>query len=880
MTKAKAPEKSEAMIGGKGAKLHWLVDLGLRVPEFFCIPKNAYLNWLQNGTLDPATNQTLQVELGKLPGEWFAIRSSATTEDGVTDSFAGILDTFLFVPRSKVSETVLRCFEATQSDRVAAYLKAKSPSGGPRLELAVVIQSMLNPFCSGVAFSRTPNADNSSSALILIEGGYGLGEGVVSGLVTVDRFSLDRLGREVEVKIGQKTQALRMKPGNEGGTEMQEVPAQLSELPILEAKHLQELTSAVVKIETALGSPVDVEWAYVDDQLHLLQARPITQPFPKLHTFIDTNLTESYPGWTSRLTRTFVPAMYTQVFTQTMRLMGYSTQRIRESSSLLNSLLSDHFGHLYYHLDCYYPILCLLPGGNRNLDAWHRMIGGNRQVTSAIQLARPLTWVERTRIGLKLLWILITRKFRAARFERQALARVEGLRKNLISADTEESPPLPLEEQARKLVKSFIHEVDATNDWGFPILNDVFVMRGLATVEGLLKSHHLPPSLLGSLIRTRTGVDSLKPLALLEDLLRDNQSHLCIKQLATEGKQGQSRLHGDQWKSALQGPRAAMVKGAIEDFLELYGDRAFEELKLECPTFRQEPLMLSELLSWMQPRESKAEPEAASLDSDAEALRALSKFSLKDRLPMKWARSFTQGAVHTREAARLMRGQYYGWVRQVALKLGDLLVEAFPGQLDSPKAVFLLSYPTLRKFAVDPSLKLADLLNEVVNERGKPENDPHHPVAYPEFYWAPASLQKGEVPYFARPKLEAISQPSAAGDFWLGVGASAGVRTGKALVIEKPLDALNYTDIEERILVTKTTDPAWIFLMSRCKGLISEKGSLLSHTAIVGRELGIPTVVGVDRITRNLRTDEMIQLDGAKGSVVRIDSPSPGDSNS
>jgi pyruvate,water dikinase len=106
------------------------------------------------------------------------------------------------------------------------------------------------------------------------------------------------------------------------------------------------------------------------------------------------------------------------------------------------------------------------------------------------------------------------------------------------------------------------------------------------------------------------------------------------------------------------------------------------------------------------------------------------------------------------------------------------------------------------------------------------------------------------------------------------MGASPGEITGKALVLQHPEEAFMIKDIENWILVTKNTDPAWVYIMARAKGLVSEKGSLLSHTAIIGRELKLPTVVGVSNATRIMKRGEKITINGATGEVFRNEADS------
>lgn len=103
-------------------------------------------------------------------------------------------------------------------------------------------------------------------------------------------------------------------------------------------------------------------------------------------------------------------------------------------------------------------------------------------------------------------------------------------------------------------------------------------------------------------------------------------------------------------------------------------------------------------------------------------------------------------------------------------------------------------------------------------------------------------------------------------DEMLGVPCSNGVVEGEAYIVT---DVKEASDVKDRILVTKMTDPGWVFLLAQAKGVISEKGSLLSHTAIISRELGIPAVVGIDNVMTTVINGDIIRLDGASG-VVKI----------
>jgi pyruvate,water dikinase len=101
-----------------------------------------------------------------------------------------------------------------------------------------------------------------------------------------------------------------------------------------------------------------------------------------------------------------------------------------------------------------------------------------------------------------------------------------------------------------------------------------------------------------------------------------------------------------------------------------------------------------------------------------------------------------------------------------------------------------------------------------------------------------------------------------------GTGCSAGLVTAEAVLVRNPAEA---GDVQGKVLIAEMTDPGWVFLMVSAAALVVEKGSLLSHTAIIGRELGVPTVVGVEGATALIRNGQVIQVNGQTGEIVFVD---------
>jgi phosphoenolpyruvate synthase/pyruvate phosphate dikinase len=225
------------LVGGKAAALCRLINAGFNVPPGFVITTLAH-----NHRLDFILD-----EFDKLGAQKVAVRSSAVAEDGAKDAWAGQLDTFLNVKRSELLDKVAACFKSANSDRAKAYARQKNTSSG---RVAVIIQKMVPAQISGVAFSSHPVTGNSNHAVI--ESVRGLGEKLVSGIITPDTHVIDKtFFKVIEKNIQNHTQNLT-------------------------DKQIKELMDAIIKIEKFFSHPVDIEWSRSAKELFILQSRPIT----------------------------------------------------------------------------------------------------------------------------------------------------------------------------------------------------------------------------------------------------------------------------------------------------------------------------------------------------------------------------------------------------------------------------------------------------------------------------------------------------------------------------------------------------------------------------------------------------------------------------
>jgi phosphoenolpyruvate synthase/pyruvate phosphate dikinase len=277
-----------ARLGGKAVSLNRLAGARFRIPPGFCLTTEAFLaqvatlpgadivaddptaladgstrqalvNGMLRGPLTASVAGALREPLGRLVDQRLgvygpprlAVRSSGVGEDGATASFAGLHDTELGLTADEVPSAVLRCWASLWSDRAIAYRSRRGLAldGGA---MAVVVQAMVPALAAAVIFTQHPVTGRSDQ--LLINAAPGLGEAMVSGLVTPDTIVVAKADRSVT----------EFTPGDSGGG------------PVLADDALAELVALCLDVEGAFGAPVDVEAAHATDGWYLLQARPIT----------------------------------------------------------------------------------------------------------------------------------------------------------------------------------------------------------------------------------------------------------------------------------------------------------------------------------------------------------------------------------------------------------------------------------------------------------------------------------------------------------------------------------------------------------------------------------------------------------------------------
>lgn len=780
-------------VGGKGAHLQKLVLWKAPVADFFVLTTETFKHYMQNNSLPSEVIKRFEDFFKKYPR--IALRSSMISEDNADSSFAGLFETLLDVTKDNWQSSLIQIYSSVKSDRVLEYIERKKLNVD--LQMAVVAQELIEVEKSGVIFTRSPV--NPTSA-IAIDAAFGMGEGVVSGHSDVDHYQFTRTKDLILLRSQNDKQ-------------------------VLTEEEQSKLIDLSLAMEKEIGIPSDIEWGIKNSKLYLFQIRPITRTFEPLTYFVDTNLSESYPGTVSPFTASFVQKAYENVFRESAEIMGASGAKLKVLTGHYAKLISCVDNHLYYNLEHYYAALRSLPGGEKNIDNWHKMIGGRITGQNIPVHRTELSKRETVSTLYSLLSLAFNRK-----------KKFDPFLKNLDSLRTEIESEMKRINNSKEASHFLNSLVDRPLGFGLTVVNDIFIMMGLGILTKALKKKGIEEDKVIDLLKTSDGVDSVKPLEHFNELVKSLSSGF-VDAFSNEHLQMGFNPYIEVFKN-LEAKGFRSDVAALRHFLEQYGDRSFEELKLESLPMRNNPVLVKELLVW-----ATKNPSLYKETTRKETTVELGWFLRK-------VIHFTRDSIAMREATRLWRGKFYHLLRQALLNLGEKL-KAEDSSWHQFQILDLFSVNHLEwKAYADGKLSREEIQKLMIERKNWQTKKQNYPEIIP---WASSE---------ALPDMNLVVTSGALE----GQGVSPGIAEGIALVLENPNDALS-SDFKNFILVTKNTDPAWVYIMSRSQGLVSEKGSLLSHTAIIGRELNIPTIVGVKMATQKIKNGERIRIDATKGTI-------------
>ena len=263
-----AEVRHDAEHGGKAAQLGAALRAGLPVPPGFALAHD-HVDAISHDPAHPSVRHVTDAFMAL--GGPVAVRSSAIGEDGASASFAGQHATVLGVVCAQTLVAAIKKVRASaHAPSAMAYRKRLGLDAAPRM--GVVVQRLVDADKAGVLFTKNPMTGHDER---VIEASWGLGEAVVAGLVTPDRYRVTRDARIVERAAGDKDLAIRLRA--DGGTHEVEIDAERATALCLDDADLNALHQLALRCEGHAKAPIDLEFAFVGDALYLLQQRAITR---------------------------------------------------------------------------------------------------------------------------------------------------------------------------------------------------------------------------------------------------------------------------------------------------------------------------------------------------------------------------------------------------------------------------------------------------------------------------------------------------------------------------------------------------------------------------------------------------------------------------
>lgn len=816
-----SPGGDAASLGGKGFNLGRLIRAGLSVPPAFCITAAAYRQSCQTDGAGPQASADLRRDIGtayqRLGGGLVAVRSSATCEDGDVASFAGLQETVLGVEgMTAVIEAIERCWRSMQTDLARAYRRQRNVDDS-QLAMAVVVQRLVPAETSGVLFTRDPLDSKGQS--LLIEAAWGLGEAIVAGQLNPDRFRLARQSGEIiERQIAEKT--IRQTVAG-----IEPVVGDARFAASLDNRQLAALFDLAKQVEEFFGGPRDVEWAWADGRLWLLQARPITVPdafereqlrreeIARLAALADPrgtvwaryNLAEVLAAptpMTWSIVRRFmsgrggVGLMY--------RDLGFDPDPIIDELGFNDLVCGRTFVNLSREAKAHF----------RRFPYHHPFADLKEHPEKAFY---PTPKPDPAQVNLRFiasLPLLLFQIYRAGRRLR--------------------SEPRSLPDRLRKeIFPQFAKEIVTARQIALVSLDDRQLLDRL---------HYWIARTLDDFARwsLRSAVLAADSIGRLEQMLSrvpdpDRDVSTTVRTLLAGVRPEPEADLG----AALQAFNVGTL--SREDFLDRFGHRGPQEMELATPRWRDDSRGLSPFSKSAEKKETvpfSVESLADGSQIVAQAVFPHSRIGNAWNAELQRARTF----LALRETGKhyLMLG--YELIRQALLEIArrfQLADDIFYLELEELPRV--IAGENLVATAAERRRRRSLLLTLEV----------------------PAILFSDDLAAIGRPP------PAPAAAQLRGTPVSVGVAEGVALVLHEPQSVDDLP--ADFILVCPSTDPAWLPLFLRSKGLIMETGGVLSHGAILAREFGLPAVAGIAQALATIRTGQRVRIDGNRGEVFVLD---------
>jgi len=852
-----------AMVGGKGANLGELSRIrGIHVPYGFCITTEAFKRIISetpsiHGLLDELAlleteDRNKISELGReirriietavIPHEIreaitsqlsgfedknaYAIRSSATSEDLPTASFAGQQDTYLnIIGQEAILSHVSKCWASLFTERAIIY-RLQNGFDHRNAYLSVVVQQLVFPDVSGIMFTADPVTSNRK--ILSIDASFGLGEALVSGLVNPDLYKVCN-GKIIDKKIASKKRAVYASKG--GGTGQQQIENEKQTRQALTDVQILQLEGLGRTIEEHFGRPQDIEWCLVEDTFYIVQSRPVTTLFPVPETIETGN-------------RVYISVGHQQMMTDAMKPLGVSLWQLRAVRPMFQA-----GGRLFVDVT---DGLAKLAARKDLLDAMQQhdplIKDALQTISERGDFIKALPDDEKASVVVK-----STRGMLAADILAQAgndpaivheliktsEASVELLKQDIQTKSGPELFDFILEDirQSKRMLFDSPHMgviVAAMNasSWINEKMSELLGEKNVADILSQSVSNNITSEMGLALLDL---ADVIRPYPKVIEYLEQAKADHFLDQLLT-----------------IDGGKE--TREAIQVYLNKYGMRCAGEIDITKTRWSEKPLTLVPMILTNIKNFELGEGKRKFEQGQREALKK--EDELLDRL--KQLPDGEQKAAETKQMISLLRNfagyrEYpkYGIVsrsfvyKQALIKEAVQLAEA--GVIHKKEDVDYLTFDEFRE-----AVNTRKVDHQLITER-KEAHRIYEKLIPPRVITSDGEIITG--------KYRQEDLPAGA---IAGLAVSSGSVEGRARVILNMENA----DLEAGdILVTTFTDPSWTPLFVAIKGLVTEVGGLMTHGAVIAREYGLPAVVGVEHATGLIKDGQRIRVNGTDGYV-------------
>src|SRR5579859_5928266 len=857
-------DKTQLMVvGGKGANLGDLSRIdGIRVPEGFCVTTEAYKRMISQapGFHDLLEQLSLfkvedRTSIGKISQKIrsviegagiakeideavthfltklgdqnaYAVRSSATAEDLPTASFAGQQDTYLnIIGKEAILKHISKCWASLFTDRAVIY-RMQNGFDHKKVHLSVVIQKMVYPEAAGIMFTADPITSNRK--LLSIDASFGLGEALVSGLVSADCYKVQE--EEIVDKM-IATKKLAIYGLKEGGTETQQIAPDQQKTQTLTEQQILQLARIGRQIEAYFGCPQDIEWCLVDDTFYIVQSRPITTLFP-------------IPEANDQENHVYISVGHQQMMTDPMKPLGLSIWQLTAARPMYEA-----GGRLFVDVkdDLASPakrdILVNVLGKSDPLirgalvtilerGDFIKSLPNDKQEQSAgksIQGRPPAGYQTLNDYDPAIVSDLMER----------SQASIEELQQSI---QTKSGPELIdfIQEDIQQLRKGI------SDPRSFGVI--MTAMNAASWINEKMEEWLGEKNVADILSQSVTNnITSEMGLALLDvtDVIRPYPEVVEYLQHARDD----SFLDG---LAKLRGGKEA--RDTIYAYLTKFGMRGVGEIDITRTRWSEKqttivPIILRNIKN-LEPGASKRKFEQGqqeALKKEEELLARLKQLPDGEQKAKETKRmiGLIRNLMGYREYPKYSIVHRYFVYKQALLKEAERLVQA--GVIHEKEDIYYLTFEELREV-----VRTNKLDHSIIGKR-KEEYKSYEKLTPPRVITSDGEIIAGA---YKREDLPAEAMA--------GLPVSSGTIEGRARVILNMEEA----DLENGdILVTCFTDPSWTPLFVSIKGLVTEVGGLMTHGAVIAREYGLPAVIGVENATKLIKDGQRIRVNGTEGYV-------------